>query len=249
LIWLAFWWVLYDSPKRNRWLGPKEAAELKATGVTSDAPEIRARVDWWGVLRSRPCLTLILVRFLTDPVIYFVIVWFPAYLQKERGFDLAMIGKYAWVPFIFGDVGYIFGGWVSGWMMRRGWSLPKARKVAMAVGAAFLPVAILVPLAPSAALAIAGTSCAVFGHAVWIANLLTLPADIFRQHEVGTATGFSGMGGAIGGALANLATGFIVTRFSYLPLFICAGLMHPLSVLLVWLLLPVRVFEPTEIRE
>jgi len=244
LIWLVFWAVLYQPPERNRWLGGKEAAELKAAGVTAAAPATTERVDWWGVLRSRPCLTLILVRFLTDPVIYFVIVWFPAYLQKERGFDLAMIGKYAWVPFVFGDIGYIFGGWLSGWLMRAGWSLPKSRKTAMAVGAAFLPVAILAPLAPSAALAIAATSSAVFGHAVWVANLLTLPADIFRRSEVGTATGFSGMGGAIGGALANLATGFIVSRFTYLPLFICAGLMHPLSILLVWRLLPARVFEP-----
>jgi ACS family hexuronate transporter-like MFS transporter len=246
LLWLVFWWLLYESPRRNRWLGEKETAELRATGVISVAPAAEAveeRVDWWSVLRSRPCLTLMLVRFFTDPVIYFVIVWFPAYLQKERGFDLAMIGKYAWVPFIFGDIGYIFGGWVSGWMMRRGWSLQKSRKVSLGIGAAFLPVAIMAPLAPNAALAIAATCSAVLGHAIWVANLLTLPADIFRSNEVGTATGFSGMGGAIGGALANFFTGAIVTNFSFLPLFICAGLMHPLSAVLVWWLLPARVFE------
>jgi ACS family hexuronate transporter-like MFS transporter len=242
LVWLVFWGILYQPPQRNRWLGAKEAAQLQAAGLAAESPAARERVEWRGVLRSRPCLTMILVRFFTDPVIYFVIVWFPAYLQKERGFDLAMIGKYAWVPFIFGDLGYIFGGWFSGWMMRRGWSLPKARKVAMTVGAAFLPVTVLAPLAPNAPLAIAATCSAVFGHAVWVANLLTLPADMFRPSEVGTATGFSGMGGAIGGALANLVTGYIVSRFTFLPLFICAGLMHPLSALLVWWLLPARVF-------
>ena len=244
LVWLVFWWILYQPPARNRWLGRKEAAELRAAGIGADAAVARERVDWRGVLRSRPCLTLILVRFLADPVIYFVIVWFPAYLQTERGFDLAMIGKYAWVPFVFGDIGYVFGGWLSGQLMRAGWSLPKSRKVAMAVGAALLPIAVLVPLVPSAGLAIAATSVAVFGHAVWVANLLTLPADMFRQSEVGTAAGFSGMGGAIGGALANLVTGYIITQFTYLPIFIWAGLMHPISLALVWWLLPTRVFEP-----
>ncbi len=244
LIWLLFWWVLYQPPHRNRWLGEKEAAELKAAGVTSEAPAAQARVDWWRVLRSRPCVTLILVRFLTDPVIYFVIVWFPAYLQKERGFDLAMIGKYAWVPFVFGDFGYVFGGWLSGRMMRKGWSLARSRKIAMTAGAALLPIAALTPLVPSATLAIAATSIAVFGHAVWVANLLTLPADMFRQSEVGTAAGFSGMGGAIGGALANLVTGFIIARFTYLPIFIWAGVMHPLSLVLLWFMLPARLFEP-----
>ena len=244
LVWLVFWWILYQPPHRNRWLSEKEAGELKASGVTSQPePAVKQRVDWLGVLRSRPCLTLILVRFLADPVIYFVIAWFPAYLQKERGFDVAMIGKYAWVPWVFGDIGYIFGGWLSGRLMRAGWTLPKARKVAMTVGALLLPIAVLVPLVPSAKLAIAVTCVVVFGHAIWIANLLTLPADIFRQNEVGTAAGFSGMGGAIGGALANLATGYIVTRFTYLPIFIWAGLMHPISLLLIWWLLPARVFE------
>ncbi len=244
LLWLLFWWLLYQPPQRHRWLGTKEADELRVAGVMAEAPAAKARVDWWGVLRSRPGLTLVLVRFLSDPVIYFVIVWFPSYLQKERGFDLAMIGKYAWVPFVFGDFGYVFGGWLSGWLMRAGWSLPKSRKMAMTVGAALLPIAILIPLVPSATLAIAVTCVAVFGHAVWVANLLTLPADMFPQAEVGTAAGFSGMGGAIGGALANLVTGLIITRFSYLPIFIWAGVMHPLSLLLVWWLLPSRLFEP-----
>lgn len=247
LVWLVLWWVFYQPPARNRWLGEKEAATLRAAGVLGppEAPAAQPRVDWWGVLRSRPCLTLILVRFLSDPVIYFVIVWFPAYLQKERGFDLAMIGKYAWVPFVFGDIGYVFGGWLSGWLMRKGWSLSKSRKMGMAVGAALLPVAALAPLVPSAGLAIAATSIAVLGHAIWVANLLTLPADMFRQSEVGTAAGFSGMGGAIGGALANLVTGVIVARFSYLPIFIWAGVMHPLSLALLWWLLPPRVFRPS----
>ena len=89
---------------------------------------------------------------------------------------------------------------------------------------------------------------AVLGHAIWVANLLTLPADIFRQSEVGTAAGFSGMGGAIGGALANLVTGFIITRFTYLPIFIWAGLMHPISLVMVWWFLPARVFAPKAAR-
>ncbi len=242
--WLVFWGILYQPPQRNRWLSEKEAAELKASGVAEQPePAVKERVDWLGVLRSRPCLTLILVRFLADPVIYFVLNWFPDYLQKERGFDRAMIGKYAWVPWLFADFGYVLGGWLSGRLMRAGWTLPKSRKLAMTVGAVLLPVAVLVPLAPTATMAIAFTCVVVFGHAVWVANLLTLPADIFRQNEVGTAAGFSGMGGAIGGALANLATGHIVSQFSYLPIFIWAGMMHPISLLLIWVLLPARVFE------
>ena len=86
-----------------------------------------------------------------------------------------------------------------------------------------------------------------FGHAVWVANLQTLPTDIFPGHEMGTASGLSGMGGAIGGMLANLGTGWTVQHFSYAPIFALAGLMHPLSMWLVSRMLPDRYF-PTAKR-
>jgi len=245
LAWLLAWLILYQPPHRNRWLRTVEYAAIKdrVRPPAEAAPATRSTLDWRGVIRMRGCWTLILARFFTDPVIYFVIFWLPEYLRKERGFDLAMVGKYAWVPFIFGDVGYILGGWLSGRLIRAGWSLPRARKFVMALGAAVLPAAILAPLVPSAWMAIAATCFVTFGHAFWIANLLTLPIDLFRGPEVGTATGFSGMGGAIGGMLANLGTGYIVMRFSYAPIFLIAGLMHPLSAVLIYWLLPDRFFQ------
>ena len=59
---------------------------------------------------------------------------------------------------------------------------------------------------------------------------------------MGTASGFSGMGGAAGGILANLGTGWVVQHFSYAPIFLMSGLMHPLSAALVYWLLPNRYF-------
>jgi hypothetical protein len=80
-------------------------------------------------------LNVWLAKSVTDPVVYFVIFWLPEYLHRERNFDLSMIGKYAWVPFIFGDIGYVLGGWLSGFLIRRGWPLLKARRAVLALGA------------------------------------------------------------------------------------------------------------------
>jgi MFS transporter, ACS family, aldohexuronate transporter len=250
-IWLIVWLMLYQPPRCNRWLGAKEAAELNSAGViaetsTDEKPLARKKVDWFGVLTSRAGFTLILARFLTDPVIYFVMFWLPAYLEKERGFDLKMIGDYTWIPWTVGGLGYVFGGWLSGRMMRAGWNIGKSRKTAMMIGAMLLPSAILAPLVPSAALAIAAMCVVVLGHAIWVTNLMTLPADLFPSGEVATAAGFSGMGGAIASALANLGTGWVVIHFSYPPIFICAGLLHPTAMLLVWRLLPERYFTRKE---
>ncbi|MBI3279781.1 MAG: MFS transporter [Acidobacteria bacterium] len=239
LLWLAAWLILYQPPRKNRWLKPEERPPVEEVPPAAE----KGRPDWRKVIRMRECYTLILARFFTDPVIYFVIFWLPEYLRKERGFDLEMVGKYAWVPFIFGDIGYMLGGWLSGRLMRAGWALPRARKSVMLAGALCMPAAIAAPFVPSAVLAIAATCFVTFGHAFWVANLLTLPTDLFRPWQVGTAMGFSGMGGAVGGMLAQLGTGYLVAHYSYTPVFLMAGLMHPLSAFLVYRLLPDRYFK------
>ena len=245
LVWMVAWLVLYEPPHKNRWLRPEEYEKLKGQVQPPEesAPASAGRVHWRTVMSMRECYTLILARFFTDPVIYFVIFWFPEYLTKERGFDLKMIGQYAWVPFIFGGVAYVLGGWLSGRLMAAGWSLGKARKFVMLLGAAVMPAAILAPLVPTAWMAIGATCFLTFGHGFWVSNLQALPTDLFKGQEVGTATGFSGMGGALGGVLATLGTAWFVQRFSYAPIFALAGLMHPLSAALVYWLLPQRYFK------
>jgi ACS family hexuronate transporter-like MFS transporter len=242
-IWLAAWLFLYEPPHRNRHLSAAEYAEIKDQVRPPEEAAPASAINWRKIIAMRECYTLIIARFFTDPVIYFVIFWLPEYLRKERGFDLKMVGDYAWVPFIFGDVGYILGGWLSGRLMRAGWQLPNARKFVMLLGAAVMPAAIFAPLVPAAWMAIGATCFITFGHAFWVSNLQTLPTDLFRGHLVGTASGFSGMGGAIGGILANLGTGYIVQHFSYAPIFLLAGLMHPLSIVIVYALLRNRYFQ------
>jgi MFS transporter, ACS family, hexuronate transporter len=250
ILWLGLWLIIYQPPHLNRWLRADEYAKLKPLLPPPEEarPASGERADFRKLLRARGCWTLILTRFFTDPVIFFVIFWLPEYLRKERGFNLAQVGKYSWVPFAFGGVGYVLGGWLSGRLMQAGWTLPRSRKFVMALGAAVMPLAMLAPFVSTAALAIAATCFITFGHGLWVANLQTIPTDIFRGPEIGTVTGFSGSGGAVGGMLASLGTGYIVTHFTYAPVFLMAGLMHPLSAVLTYALLPDRFFAVREIK-
>ncbi len=244
LVWMIVWLVLYNPPYKNRWLRSAEFEQIKSEVAPPDeARPAGERVDWRKVIRARGCWTLILARFFTDPVLYFAIFWLPEYLQKERGFDLAMVGKYSWVPFVFGGIGYVIGGWLSGFLMRIGWALPKARKSVMLAGSALMPIVIFAPHFPAPWMAIGAMCFLTFGHAFWTASLQTLPTDLFAGHEVGTCAGLSGMGGAVGGMLANLGTGYVVRHFSYSPIFLLGGLMHPLSIVLVYWLLPDSQFR------
>jgi ACS family hexuronate transporter-like MFS transporter len=242
--WLAAWMTLYEPPHRNRWITRREyEALIPQLPPPAESAPTREKIDWVRVFSARGCWSLVVARFFTDPVIYFVIFWLPEYLRNERHFDLDEVGQYAWVPFVFGGVAYVFGGWLSSYLIRRGWTLARSRKFVMAAGAAFLPVATLAPFVPSAWMAIAATCFITFGHAFWVSNLQALPTDLFRGREVATASGFTGMGGAVGGILAQLGTGYLVAHFSYAPVFVIAGLMHPLSAVLVYWWLPEREFE------
>jgi ACS family hexuronate transporter-like MFS transporter len=221
-VWLICWWMTYRT-------GPYFEAPTAA--------EKSERADWRAIIRQRPCWTLILARFFTDPVNYFVIFWMPEYLRRERGFSLESIGNYLWIPYIFSDIGYLLGGWASGKLVASGWDVLKTRKFIMAIGAAFLPPTMGVTLVSESWMAIALICSAGFGHGMWTSNLQTIPTDMFPGRQVGTASGFTGAGGAIGGMLANLGTGYIVTHLSYTPIFLAAGLMHPLACILVYRLL------------
>jgi MFS transporter, ACS family, hexuronate transporter len=240
-LWLFFWWILYDTPHRSKWLKATEYEEIKDDVLPPEAlksSHVVPRIPWGQVVFKREAIALCLARTFTDPVIYFVIFWLPAYLVKERHFDQKAIGQYAWVPFVFGGIAYMLGGWLSGMLMNKGWTLPHARKRIMLLGALCLPVAMAAPFAPNAGLAIAAICFITFGHGFWTANLQTLPADLFPGAEVGTVSGFSGMGGAIGGMLANLGTGYVVSHFSYAPIFVVAGLMHPMCMAIIFKMLP-----------
>ena len=241
--WLILWLIFYETPHRNRWITASEYSVLgPQLPPAAEATPTREKIDVIRVFTARGCWSLTVARFFTDPVIYFVIFWLPEYLRNERHFNLEMVGRYAWVPFVFGGIGYVLGGWLSAFLIRKGWSLPRSRKFVMLLGACCLPVAILAPFVPAAWMAIAATCFVTFGHAFWVSNLQALPTDLFRAREVATASGFTGMGGAIGGALAQLGTGYLVAHFSYAPVFIIAGLMHPLSAALVYWWLPDREF-------
>ena len=190
IVWVVLWLVIYNSPRQNRWLSEREAAELKE--IPKETETATQTTNWWEIVSSRSGLMVMIPRFLTDPVIYFVIFGLPDYLEKDRGFSLVMIRNYGWIPFAFGGVGYLIGGWLSGRMFEAGWSIGKSRKTVMTIGAAFLPVAILAPLVPSSGLALAAMAVVVFGHAIWVANLMVLPTDLFPSRAVASAAAFQG---------------------------------------------------------
>ena len=77
-------------------------------------------------------------RFLTDPVWWLYITWLPVYLYNVRGFNLKEIGLFGWLPYVTADAGSLLGGYLSGRLIARGWTVDRARKTIIGAAAVFM---------------------------------------------------------------------------------------------------------------
>jgi ACS family hexuronate transporter-like MFS transporter len=126
----------------------------------------------------------------------------------------------------------VLGGWLSSFLIHRHVSLNVARKVALGLGASMLPVSLLI-VSSQLQFAIVFFSVAMFAHQFWSANMQTLPTDIFPSKVVGSVGGLLGSAGSFGGMLFGLLVGYLVEHEGYAPAFFIAGLLHPVSFLIL----------------
>jgi ACS family hexuronate transporter-like MFS transporter len=196
---------------------------------------------WRDLLQYRQVWGIVIGRFFTDPIWWLYITWLPLYLSDVRGFDLRKIALFAWVPYVAADAGSLLGGWFSGFLISRGWSVNRARKAVIIFAALLMPAGILAAFVENPLTALALIGLVLFGFQVWINNVQTLPSDFFSSREVGSVAGLGGTGAGFGAMLFTLGTGWVVKNFSYVPVLVVAGLLAPLGTLLLFLLTgPIR---------
>jgi MFS transporter, ACS family, hexuronate transporter len=235
-LWVAAWLLLYHHPDVHPMMTSDELALIRG-GQGAEAVESEENgAVLTEVLRHREMWALMLARFISDPGWYFYLFWLPKYLQTARDFDMRDIALFAWMPYVAADVGSVVGGGLSTHLVRRGLSVLTARKVAMCICAALMPVAIPAVRADSPYVALAFICIATFGHQCWAASLLTLPADLFPKRMVGSAYGLSGGCGIAGAALFTTFVGFMLKFVGYKTIFTIVGCLHPTAAVLVLLL-------------
>lgn len=240
LAWLALWLLFYQTPDRHEWLSEEERALIRAGQRIQAAdgvaiPELASAPRWRELLRYRQVWGIVLARFLTDPVWWLYISWLPKYLADARGFSLTKIGLFAWVPYVAADAGSLSGGWLSGYLISRGWSVDRSRKLVILIAALLMPAGIFAAFAHDAMVALGLIGVVLFGFQVWINNVQTLPSDFFSDKAVASVAGLGGTGAGIGSMLFIFSTGWVVDHFSYVPVLVFAGLLAPCGTLVLFL--------------
>ena len=237
-IWLIFWWLIYDSPENHKWLTKKEYDLIRADDEPKEAAGIEQKpLGWFQLLTYRQTWAIVLARFLVDPIWWLYITWLPLFLYKVHGFDLKQIGLFAWVPYVAADAGSLFGGWLSGFLIGRGWSVNNARKAVIGFAACLMPAGILAAYTADSMLALALIGVVLFGFQVWINNVQTLPSDLFPKSAVGSVAGLGGTGAGIGSMIFIFTTGWVVDNYSYTPILVTAGLLAPIGTIILFALM------------
>jgi ACS family hexuronate transporter-like MFS transporter len=235
-VWLALWIALYRVPEQHPWITDAERAYILADRPREGPADSAWRPGWLTLLTYRQTWAVVIGRFITDPIWWLYIFWLPSYFQEARGFSLQQIGLSAWLPFLCAGLGAIGGGWASGFLIHRGWTVDRARKTVMAIGALLTPAGILAVRAESPYSALILMGVVLFGFQVWINNLQTLPSDFFPKSAVGSVFGLGGTAAAVASVLYNWGTGHVVDAAGYTPMFVVAGILGPVGLIATLLL-------------
>ena len=186
-IWLSLWIPLYDVPERQKRLSGAELAYIQSDPDESHA-EAPGKVPWLRLLKLRQAWSIIVARFLTDPVWWFFLIWLPDYFKKTRNLDIA----HSWILLvtIYAIVTVLsnIGGWLPGYLMKRGWSVTLARKSSMFLFAlCVVPILFVTRVGDWSAVFLIGLAGA--AHQAWSANLYSTASDMFPKNAVASLLG------------------------------------------------------------
>lgn len=232
LVWLVFWQKFFSPPEIQPRLGADELAYIQA-GQT--AAQKTVKVPWTTLVRYREIWPFLIGKLITDPVWWFYLFWLPSYLERERGQNPLNAGLWVAVIYTGSTVGSVLGGWLSSTLIKRGWTVGRARMTAMALAAIFMPGSILAYYTDSFALCVAFITLATACHQAWSANLFTNATDLFPQKVSGSVVGLGATAGGIGGMFMTLLAGLAVQWTGEQQIvFVWAGVMHLLALALFW---------------
>ena len=226
-LWLIFWWVFYQRPEDHPRLSSEELKLIRA----GEKEEDETKTPWLPLLGMRQTWAFAVGKMMTDPVWWFYLFWLPKFLNKNFGIQGTDLIPYLTVVYIIADIGSVGGGYLSSALIKRGWTVNKARKTTMFLFAAIMPIVILAYFTNSVWLAILLIGIATGAHQGWSANLFTLTTDMFPRKAVASVVGIGSCAGAIGGMLLPYYIGKVLGQNpgNYLPMFIIAGVIYLLA--------------------
>jgi ACS family hexuronate transporter-like MFS transporter len=243
MLWVIAWLALYHKPGEKGGVahGPLVAGEAEAAKKGMEIP-------WRNLLLHRQMWAIALGKFMTDPIWWVYLFWIPDFLNRSHGITLSHVGAPLVVIYQAASVGSVGGGWIPAALIKRGWSVNRARKTAMLICACGVVPIVLAARVSSLWIAVGIVGLAAASHQGWSANMYTLASDMFPEETIGSVIGLATMAGAVGGMLIAKLVGYILEwTGSYSLIFGIAGTTYLLALAVIHALAP--KLEPVRIEE
>jgi len=237
-LWIPLWLWFYRSPGDHWLITRNELAELQAGEATAPPQRpggIGAMLrEWASLLRYRQIWGVFLIRVFSDSILWFYIAWLPKYFADERGYSMQEIRDHLWIVFLPTTFAALLGGGASSWLIRKGWSIDRARKTVMLVSGLLMMSSIPVALVDSDVVAILLCANALLAFYAYSVNTLTLPADLVPSRLVASVSGLSGMGAGIGSICFTYIVGRLADAQSFAPVFVLVGILPLVSLAMLF---------------
>jgi ACS family hexuronate transporter-like MFS transporter len=209
-LWLLLWLPFYNVPEKIKGLKANELDYIRSD--VDEQAETKTKVPWRVLLSHKQAWSFVVAKFLTDPVWWFFLIWLPDYFKKTRNLDI----KNSWVHLVaiyaVITVLSIVGGWVTGFLAHRGWTVTRARKTGMFVFAVLVvPILAVTAVGDWTAVLLIGLAGA--AHQAWSANLFTTVADMFPKKAIASLTGIGGLAGSVGGMIFPVVCGAVIDHY------------------------------------
>ena len=234
LIWVFLWQRWYHLPETHPTIEPTEKAL-----ILEQRSNQQSQGRWTALLSYREFWGILIARVVSDFPFYFFLFWLPQYLIDVRGFDLRAIAMFAWLPWVAADLGALTGGSLSSALVTRGYTINRARKTVIWLGAVLVALAVIPAYyTASSALALALICFGLFAIQVKGSVFFTLPTDLFPADRVATVWGVFGAVGSLGGSILGLLAGYLIQEAGYESVFLMIASLHLISALLLQVFVP-----------
>ena len=252
-VWLALWLPLYRNPpaEESTVTTTAEATSRTATStLTSGSTSISTSSSksslespsqsWLSLFRYRQTWAFIAGKLFADPIWWFYLYWLPKFLDSTYGVQLASLAAPLIVIYLIADVGSVGGGWISSALIKRGWTVNRARKTVMLAMALLIVPTTFASQAPGMWAAVIIVGIAAAAHQAWSANVYTLASDMFPKSAVGSVVGIGAFAGAMGGVAFQRVTGRVLQANGgdYTPIFAVCGLAYVTAWTIIHVLAP-----------
>ncbi|MBO9691389.1 MFS transporter [Chryseobacterium sp.] len=211
MVWIVLWWKFYAVPEKAKNLSKEELQYIRSD--QAEKTEEKTKIPLSELLKYKVTWSFAIGKMLTDPIWYFFMFWLPAYFSDVFKMDLTKPSLPLIIIYSGTTIGSIGGGYLSSFLIKKGWVIGRARSITMLLFALMVVPVMFSKYVDNMWMITVIIAFATAAHQGWGANLMTTVGDQLPNSYVSSVIGFGGMLGSAAGIIFPLFIGIVLDTF------------------------------------